>query len=380
MRFMMWYYTVGWPQHRSGYGVSLYIYKMKNTRHFILLLVFAGLLACKQEPEQYIMTVQGPIPSSTLGKTLSHEHVLVDFIGADSTGYHRWDRQKVVTKVLPYLTEIKEYGVTAFMECTPAYVGRDPWILKTLSEESGLHLLTNTGYYGARNNHFLPADFYELSAEELAEIWVDEFENGIEGSGVRPGFLKIAVERDDTLSGEHHKIITAAALAHQQTGLVIASHTGPDAPAFAQISVLQSHGVDPSSFIWVHAQGGSLEGNIKAAQLGTWISLDNVNLNREAGSEYDIDWYAERILNLKNAGFLHKLLISHDAGWYRPGEIDGGSFRGFTGIFTALIPALEERGFSPEDISILLEVNPSKAFIIRDVNYSGQPFPSRVTQ
>lgn len=339
---------------------------MKHTRHFILLLVFTGLLGCKQEPEQYIMTVQGPIPSSTLGKTLSHEHVLVDFIGADSTGYHRWDRPKVASKVLPYLIEIKEFGVTAFMECTPAYVGRDPWILKMLSEESGLHMLSNTGYYGARDNIFLPAEFYELTAEELAQIWVDEFENGIEGSGIRPGFIKIAVGSNDTLSGEHHKIITAAALAHQQTGLVIASHTGPDAPAFEQIAVLQSHGVDPSNFIWVHAQGGSLEGNIKAARMGTWISLDNVNLNREEGSKYDIAWHAERILNLKNAGYLHKVLISHDAGWYRPGEIDGGSFRGFTDIFTALIPALLEKGFTQEEISILLELNPSKAFIIRE--------------
>jgi phosphotriesterase-related protein len=229
-----------------------------------------------------------------------------------------------------------------------------------------LHILTNTGYYGARDNHFLPTEFYELTAEELAQIWVNEFKNGIEGSGVRPGFIKIAVGSNDTLSGEHQKIIAAAALAHQQTGLVIASHTGPDAPAFEQISVLESHGVDPSNFIWVHAQGGSLEGNIKAARMGTWISLDNVNLNREEGSEYDIAWYTERILNLKNAGCLNRVLISHDAGWFRPEEADGGSFRGFTGIFTALIPALLEKGFTQKEISILLEVNPGKAFIIRE--------------
>ena len=344
------------------------------------MFLLLGLLSCKQEPEQVIMTVLGPIPASALGKTLSHEHILVDFIGADSTGYHRWDRQDVVDKVLPYLTEIKEYEVSAFMECTPAYVGRDPWLLRTLSEQTGLHMLTNTGYYGAHANHFIPASFDELTAEELAQVWVDEFENGIEGSGVRPGFIKIAVDGDDTLSREHHKIITAAALAFQKTGLVIASHTGPDAPAFEQISVLQSHDVDPSNFIWVHAQGGSLEGNIKAAQLGTWISLDNVNLNREEGSEYDVAWYAKRIKDLKDAGYLHKVLISHDAGWFKPEEPDGGLFRGFTDIFTALIPALERSGFSPEEINLLLEVNPGRAFIIRNVSYSGHLVPSRDTQ
>jgi len=353
---------------------------MKNTLNIIFLFLLLGLLSCKQEPEQVIMTVLGPIPSSALGKTLSHEHILVDFIGADSTGYHRWDRQDVVDKVLPYLTEIKEYNVSAFMECTPAYLGRDPWLLRTLSEQTGLHLLTNTGYYGAHANSFLPASFDELTAEELAQIWVDEFENGIEGSGVRPGFIKIAVDGDNTLSREHHKIITAAALAHQKTGLVIASHTGPDAPAFEQISVLQSHDVDPSNFIWVHAHRGSLEGNIKAARLGTWISLDNVNLNREDGSEYDVAWYTKRIKDLKDAGYLHKVLISHDAGWFKPEEPDGGSFRGFTGIFTALIPALERSGFSPKEIILLLEVNPGRAFIIRNVSHSGHPVLSRDTQ
>jgi phosphotriesterase-related protein len=42
-----------------------------------------------------IMTVQGPIDSSELGRTLEHEHILVDFIGAEETGYHRWDRKEV---------------------------------------------------------------------------------------------------------------------------------------------------------------------------------------------------------------------------------------------------------------------------------------------
>ena len=311
------------------------------------------------------MTVLGPIPASALGTTLSHEHLLVDFIGADSTAYHRWEKQEVVNKVIPYLEEIQGYQVSTLMECTPAYLGRDPLLLKTLSKNTGMHLVTNTGYYGAHDNLFIPAKFYELTAEELSSIWVDEFENGIEGSGVKPGFIKIAVNGDDSLSKEHFKIITAAALTHQQTGLVIASHTGPDDPAFEQISVLQSHGLDPSCFIWVHAQQGSLEGNIRAAKMGTWISLDNVNLNQQQGSEYDVAWYADRIQDLKEAGFLNRVLISHDAGWYKPGEENGGSFRGFTGIFTALIPALRELGFSQEDINLLLEINPRNAFSIR---------------
>jgi len=329
-------------------------------------LALTLLLSCCQESEQIIMTVNGPIPASALGTTLSHEHVLVDFIGADSTGYHRWDKQEVVKIVTPYLQEIRAHQVSTLVECTPAYLGRDPWLLKTLSKETGMHLITNTGYYGAHSNRFIPREFYELTAAELSQIWVDEFENGIEDSGVKPGFIKIAVDDDDVLSTEHVKLITAAALTHQQTGLVIASHTGPDAPAFEQIEILQSLGLNPSCFIWVHAQNGSLEGNIRAAKMGAWISLDNVNLKQEHGSEYGIAWYVYRIRKLKEAGFLNQILISHDAGWYKPGEENGGSFRGFTGIFTALVPALMEQGFSQEEINLLLEINPRNTFSIRN--------------
>ena len=338
---------------------------MKHFQTLTCIAVILGILSCKTESGQTIITVNGPISASEMGTTLVHEHVLVDFAGADSTGYDRWDRQEVVEIVLPYLTEVKDFGVTTLIECTPAFVGRDPWILKELSRKTEMHLITNTGYYGASKNRFIPAHFYEMSAPELADLWIDEFRHGIEGSGVKPGFIKIAVDGDDRLSPDHKKIITAAALAHQQTGLVIASHTGPDKPAFEQIEVLKAHGIDPSSFIWVHAQGGSLEGNMRAAKAGAWISLDNVNAGTKQGSDYDISWYAQRIGALKNAGLLHRVLISHDAGWYSPGEENGGDFRGFTALFSHLIPMLEEAGFTDGEVKQLLVENPMAAYSLR---------------
>lgn len=328
----------------------------------MVLVLFAG---CQPAVDEMIMTVNGPMDPGDMGMTLVHEHVLVDFIGADSTGDHRWDKGEVVQRVSPYLQELLDLEVRTLIECTPAYVGRDPDLLKMLSRATGMQLITNTGYYGASGNKYLPAAFYEMSAIQLSELWIDEYENGIGQSGIRPGFIKIAVAPRDTLSPEHEKIVTAAALAHLKTGLVIASHTGPENPAYAQLQVLESHGVDPSAFIWVHAQGGSLEGNITAARSGAWISLDNVNMQKEAGSEYSMEWYAERIIAMKEAGLLDRVLISHDAGWYSPGQERGGTFRGFTDIFTGLIPHLQDSGFTREELDQLLIVNPRNAFTIR---------------
>jgi phosphotriesterase-related protein len=334
----------------------------------ILFLVFGIIIiTCRPNSREYVMTVNGPESPGKMGITLEHEHILVDFIGADSTGYFRWNRDSVIEKALPFVLEAKEKGVKTIVECTPAYLGRDPLLLKALSRRSGVNFLTNTGYYGAVNNKYIPKNFYSLSAEQLAGIWANEFENGIEDTGIRPGFIKIAVNPDDTLSKEHSRIITAAGLTHLKTGLVIASHTGPDNPAFAQIKILKEMRVDPSAFIWVHANRGSIEGNIKAAKEGVWISLDNVKYDPKAvpGSIGTVQWFAERIVELKKQGLLNRVLLSHDSGWYEPGKPGGGSFSGYTDIFNYLIPELEKHGITKEEIDQILVKNPQEAFKIK---------------
>ena len=342
----------------------------------ILFLIFGiVIITCKRDPGDYIMTVAGPIPPSKAGVTLQHEHILVDFIGADSTGYFRWDRNEVIDKALPHLNELKKRNVLTFIENTPSYLGRDPLLLKELFERTGMNFITNTGYYGARNNLYIPRSFYSSGPEEIAGIWIAEFENGIEGTGIKPGFIKIAVDASDKLSPEHNKIITAAALTHLKTGLTIASHTGPEKPAFEQIAILKEHNVDPSAFIWVHAQRGTIESNILAAEEGVWISLDNVRErpDLEPGAPNSIKWYAHRISELKEKKLLHKVLISHDSGWYDPAKPQGGTFSGYSDIFDHLIPALKEKGLTDSEIEQILVKNPAEAFKVKIRTFSTKP-------
>src|SRR5207344_1735790 len=70
-----------------------------------------------------IHTVLGPIAPSSLGFTLPHEHVIVDFIGAQKTGRDRWNVEEVVTRMQPLLLAAKQGGAHGFVDCTPAYVG-----------------------------------------------------------------------------------------------------------------------------------------------------------------------------------------------------------------------------------------------------------------
>jgi phosphotriesterase-related protein len=345
---------------------------LKILIYIIIFLLFGIIIiTCRRVPKDIVMTVNGQVSASELGRTLEHEHILVDFIGADSTGYFRWNRDEVIRKAMPFIMAAKEKGLETFIDCTPSYLGRDPLLLKELSEKTGVRFITNTGYYGARSNLYIPQSFNTADASQIAEIWIKEFENGIENTGVKPGFIKIGVDPDDSLSREHLKIIKAAALTHLQTGLAIASHTGPDNPAFEQLRVLRETGVDPSAFIWVHAQRGSLEGNIMAAREGAWISLDNVRSASDSSSSDtgNINWYCNRIVELKKAGLLNKVLISHDSGWYDPSKPDGGEFTGYTAIFDSLMPALRNSGISENEIEQILVRNPQEAFKIKVRKY-----------
>jgi len=332
---------------------------MKNSLLYIIPVVAIIAVGCNADSEAgTIMTVNGPVKAKNTGIWLTHEHILVDFIGADSITPSRYNRLAVILKTLPFLKEAKQLGCGTFVECTPAYLGRDPLLLKALSDSTGLNIITNTGYYGAVNNKYIPSSAFQKTAEDLSSIWTEEWEKGIENTGIKPGFIKIAVNRD-TLSQFHSTLVRAAALTHLKTGLTIASHTGPAIPAFQQVEILKKEGVSPEAFIWVHALNEKdISKLAEAASSGVWISLDNLNDNN-----------AEEIISvmqlLKAKGFLNKVLISHDAGWYDPAKENGGDFRGFSTMFLKLIPMMKQEGFTGEEIEQVFITNPSAAYSVR---------------
>jgi len=330
---------------------------MKLTRRNFLAIC-VGALFIRAKERQQIMTINGPINISKMGKSLIHEHFLVDFIGAKEISTKRWDRVEVVKKVVPYILEAKNTGVKTMFDCTPAFLGRDPILLRLLAKETGMQIVTNTGYYGALDNKHLPVHAISEPAEVLALRWIREYLRGIDGTDVRPGFIKIGVDSKDGLSDMHIKLVKAAAITHLKTGLTICSHTGPGKTAFEQLDIIQKMGVSPSAFVWVHAQGEEdVSYYENAASLGAWISLDGIGWG-------DFDKYVDTLYSLKSSGYLNRVLISHDAGWFKPGEPDG-EFTGYTNIFTELIPKLKQKNFSQKDIDLLLVQNPISAFGIK---------------
>jgi predicted metal-dependent phosphotriesterase family hydrolase len=304
------------------------------------------------------MTVSGPISPSELGVTLPHEHILVDFIGAAQINPNRYNSEEVFQTALPHLRRIKELGCQTLVECTPAYIGRDPMLLKRLAAAANLNLLTNTGYYGAGKDKYIPSHALNESADQLAARWIREAKNGIGETGIRPGFIKIGVDAGP-LSELHRKLVQAAARTHWATGLTIAAHTGNGVAALEELTTLSNEGIDPNAFIWVHAQSEpNPETHARAAQLGAWVEFDGIG-------PQSIEQHVKLVKALRDRGFLKRILISHDAGWYHVGEPRGGIFRPFDTLFTQFIPALKTAQFSEAEINQLIVENPREALTLR---------------
>ena len=306
-----------------------------------------------------VMTVLGRVDANQLGTMLPHEHVMVDFIGARGVSRDRYDADEVFQVMQPFLQRVRAAGCRTIAECTPAFLGRDVALLRRLSESVGINLITNTGLYGARQGKFLPDDVERKNAGELADGWTKEAVEGIDGTDVKPGFIKIGVD-DGELSAVNQKLVEAAAICHRRTGLTIAAHTGDGRAALQQIDILKQLGVDPSAWIWVHAQNErSLEIQRQVATSGAWVELDGVRRNDKS-----IQRDVEMVVALRSAGLLDRVLVSHDAGWYSVGEVAGGSIRGFMAVFDSLLPALKKVGFSDQEITQLTVINPARAFSI----------------
>jgi predicted metal-dependent phosphotriesterase family hydrolase len=302
-----------------------------------------------------VETVLGPVRASDLGLTLVHEHVMVDFVGADRVSRDRYDSDEVFRTALPFLEEARKAGVRTLVECTPAFLGRDPLLLRRLSERTGLRILTNTGYYGAANDKYVPSHAWQEDADRLAARWIAEARDGIEGTEVRPGFLKIGVD-EGPLSDIDRKLVIAAARAHRATGLTIAIHTGDGEAARGIVGALRAESVAPSAYVWVHAQNEQDQRiQVELAAAGAWVELDGVGPRTLAA-------HADAVADLVRRGHLKRLLVSQDSGWYHVGEPGGGSYRGYSFLVEKLVPALRHRGLSAAQVDTLLVRNPARAF------------------
>ncbi len=297
-----------------------------------------------------LQTVTGQIELQEAGRILEHEHVLVGFVEDGKLTPDMYDRDEVVSSILPQLLALKEAGCRTMVDCAPEYLGRDPYVLRRLSELSGVHLVTNTGFY---KRPYLPAFAYEMTDRELAGLWTKEAAEGIGESSVYPGFIKIALNDGTAIDDIQLTILRAAMRTSLESGLPIQCHTiGADIARHA-FDVMKEAQFDQERFIWVHAQTfDDDEVYLRIAEAGGWISIDNINMDN--GREH-----VDRLIRLRRLGVGDRVLLSQDTGWYNVGTPGGGTLNPYHRLFTEFFPAAEADGV---DAQWLEECVTSRAF------------------
>lgn len=306
-----------------------------------------------------LRTVNGDVTADRLGLILPHEHLFVDLRGPQVAGYGQGEPEAVARLLLPALREAETAGVTAVVECSTIGVGRNVRVLRHLAQLTPIRIIAPTGVY---REAYIPAELRDVSVDALADLWVKELTEGIEGTGVRAGFIKIAMS-DDGPTALEERSLKAAALASRRTGAVIASHTIGGAAAQREMDILEAAGLDLGRFIWVHAHTEpDTTVHLEAARRGAWVEFDAIGA---------ANWFPEQsrlvdfTVNLLDAGFGGHILLSHDAGWYEPGQPEGrpaDGVRGYTALVNEFLPALRARGAGEDVVRRLTHDNPARAF------------------
>lgn len=302
-----------------------------------------------------LMTTAGPIKASAAGLILPHEHLFTDLRGPDKPGYGEADRSEVIRVMKPLLDEASKAGVETLIECTTIGVGRNIPIVAALARESRIQVVVPTGVYGRAQ--FAPEKYAAMTEDELARWMMTEIVVGIESTRVQAGFIKTAASETE-LRPLEEKFLRASGRASLQTGAAIASHTTSGSVARRQVDILKSLGVNEDRFVWVHAQAEpDTEIHKQLAKRGVYIELDSVG-----NSEQEDEKILKMIQALIAENCEDRILISHDAGWYNPGEPNGGKQRGFTSLTKNFIPKLKKAGLTDVQIRKLTRENPFRAF------------------
>ncbi len=285
---------------------------------------------------------------------LPHEHVFVDLRTWDQPGYAQADHADVIELLEPEIAKARAAGVTTIVECSTIGVGRRADIDKAVSEATNFPIVVPTGIY---REPWIPDWAHDASEVKLREWMKAELLDEIEASGVQAGWIKLSAG-DDGMTECEAKVLRAAAAAGAAANAVIGSHTIRGQVVREQLDIVEKAGYTPERFIWIHTQAEpDLDLHLEIARRGAWIEYDAVG-----GEEFDDDFYIERILRVLEAGFGHKLLLSHDRGWYDPALPGGGIPKPYTYLSEQFLPKLRASGVGDATIQQLTRANPFQAF------------------
>ncbi len=308
-----------------------------------------------------INSVLGPIESKDLGFTLMHEHILVAFAGIYQN-YPEFLGDNLMEHVVSDLKTAKEGGVDTIVDATTLDLGRDVNLLAEASRLSGINIVAISGWWLD-----IPRFLAAVSADQLAEVFVREVEEGIAGTNIKAGILKSASDMGG-VKPEEEKVLRGVARAHLRTGVPIMVHSYPAGQVSRQqLAILKEEGVDPKRVKVDHSNDTTdVEYLVWLLEQGCYLGLD-----RYPGMAPSPQARTKTMKALIDAGYADRLCPSHDRSvvWVIGPDreeaerlIQKYNPHGFLYIKNVVFPELREMGVSEEILNSLCVDGPRNFF------------------
>jgi 5-phospho-D-xylono-1,4-lactonase len=300
-----------------------------------------------------VRTVLGEIDSATLGRTYCHEHLLTrpgPRFTADGPDMVLDDEDRSAVE----LATLKEAGGHALVEASTPEFGRDASGLRRLSERTGVHVVCCTGHVSEEYWRGV-LDIDRRSESELGEEFTSEIVDGIGGSGVRAGVIKVGTSLDAMTEAEA-RVLRAAARAQAATGAPITTHTTAGTAAMDQIRVLDQAGADPAQVCVGHLDRRLVwRDHLDVARAGAYLGYDCISKEKYEPDRRRVEF----IRRLFEAGFGDHILLSSDMARRSYLRAWGGG-PGYAYILSSFVPALVRDGLPAPAVEGLLVANPAR--------------------
>jgi phosphotriesterase-related protein len=207
-----------------------------------------------------VITVRGNVEPQALGAVLMHEHL--------HSACRQWQEQPTLPErvqllmeyAVPNLRQLHDHGCHALVDATPPPWRAWPDTYVQIAEAADLHVVLATGFYREMEVGTFwvtcEADAIwpvvrEKSAEELAEMCITEITEGVHGTAVRAGCIKLGTSSAQLTEAER-KAFCAAAIAQKATGVPIITHCTRPGAHVSQLTLLTEQGVDPQRIVIGH--------------------------------------------------------------------------------------------------------------------------------
>lgn len=304
-----------------------------------------------------VRTVCGDIDSSKLGYTLPHEHVFFAPGGktiVDDWTLNEWD------KSLKMVQEFKNAGGGCLVDAAwSPEAGRSPAELKEVSIATGVHIIAATGTLGDGE---VSPELKERSIDEVADFYINEIENGMDGSTIKAGWIKGSSQYMHMTAWEE-KQLRAACRAAKKTGVAVHTHTTIGTWWQEQLEIIADEGLPFSQFgiahidrnpdYWVHK---------KICETGAYIIYDGPGKVKY----YPDSMRVEILKKLVADGFSKQIMMCNDMGKREYHKSYGGVGPGLNWIKMRFLPRLLDEGFSQETLDNFMIHNPARFYSLRE--------------